>query len=139
MSFLLDTCVVSEFLKQDPDAQVVAWVGDQLEDSLFLSVLTIGEIRKGTAKLRPSRRRAELEAWLGKMIDRYGERVLPISVAVADRWGLVKASAERAGKPLSVIDSLIAATALVNDLTVVTRNEQDFAATGAKLLNIWTT
>jgi predicted nucleic acid-binding protein len=137
MSFLLDTCVLSEFLRKRPSEKVVGWVDVQLEDLLFLSVLTTGEIRKGISKLKPSKRKNELEAWLLKVQDRYGPRILPISVTVADRWGRIKAVAETAGKPLSVIDSLIAATALVHGLTVVTRNEADFAPSGVKLLNIW--
>lgn len=137
MSFMLDTCVVSEFLQKRPDQKVIEWMGAQIEESLFLSVLTIGEIRKGISKLQPSKRRNDLEGWLARLLDRYGTRVLPITVAVADRWGVVKGNAELDCKPLSVIDSLIAATALEHDLTVVTRNVNDFAPAKVDLLNIW--
>lgn len=137
MSYLLDTCVISEFLKKRPDANVVKWLAGQMDESLYLSVLTLGEVRKGISRLKPSKRRDELDEWFDQIRSRFERRVLVIGPETADIWGRIKGEAEEKGVVLSVIDSLIAATALKNNLTVVTRNENDFAATGAKILNVW--
>lgn len=137
MSYILDTCVLSEFLKKNPEPKVIEWFEGQVEASLYLSVQTVGEIQKGITRLIPSKRRTQLELWLETIIYRYDRRILPISVAVAVNWGTLKGSLETKGTVLSVIDGLIAATALEHGLTVVTRNESDFTPTGAKILNIW--
>ncbi len=137
MSYLLDTCVPSEFLKKKPDQKTVVWFGKQLEESLYFSVLTIGEIQKGITRLDPSKRRTELELWLESIIYRYDRRILPLTVEIAVRWGIIKGELETQGTVLPVIDGLIAATALEHDLTVVTRNVADFSPTGVKILNLW--
>ena len=108
------------------------------ETILYLSVLTIGEIRKGTAGLVHGKRRTDLETWLKvELQGRFSGRILPINAAIADRWGLLSAEAKRKGKPLSIIDGLLAATALHHNLTVVSRNTNDFKNTPAQVLNPW--
>jgi predicted nucleic acid-binding protein len=136
--FLLDTNVVSELIKAQPDRNVVRWVEETDENILFLSVLTLGEIRSGIEKLDPGRRRGRLESWL--KIDlrlRFQNRILCITEAIAERWGALSAAAARKGRPLPVIDGLLAATALHHDLMLVTRNDTDVCATGVPTLNPW--
>src|ERR1039458_569872 len=136
--FLLDTNVVSELVRPKPDDKVLRWVEETDESILFLSVLTLGEIRNGVQRLRSGRRRGRLESWL--QVDlrfRFQDRVLPIDAAIADRWGTVSALAAAKGKPVPVIDGLLAATALHHDLTLVTRNSKDVSATGVPTLNPW--
>lgn len=132
MSFLLDTNVLAELRKPRPQASVAAWyqgVGDQ---ELFLSVLVVGEIQQGVARLRRKdpRQAAAYEAWLGKLQREFADRVLPVTQDVALEWGRLSA-----GNPPPVVDGLIAATALVHGMTVVTRNVADFEPTGVRLLN----
>ena len=134
MSFLVDTCVLSELVKPRPSRQVSEWFDAAPPDTLFVSVLTFGEIRKGIEKLPDERRRARIVAWLETDLpDWFEDRVLPIDAGVADEWGHLMA---RPGN-IPAIDGLIAATALRHRLAVVTRNEADFAATGVDLLNPW--
>ena len=134
MSFLIDTCVLSELVKPRPSQEVSGWFDAAPPDTLFVSVLTFGEIRKGVEKLPDGRRRATIVAWLETDLPKWFEdRVLPIDAGVADEWGRLMA---RPGN-IPAIDSLIAATALRHRLAVVTRNEADFAATGVDLLNPW--
>ena len=136
--FLLDTNVVSELVCARPDAKVTAWIEATNEELLYLSVLTLGEIRKGVAALSTGSRRATLEAWLNNdlMVRFYG-RILPINTATADRWGRICADARKINRLLRVIDGLLAATALQNDLLLVTRNTKHVSATGVQLLNPW--
>lgn len=137
MSHLLDTCVISEFKKKQPEGKVIDWLNAQIEESLFLSAITIGEIQKGITLLPPSKRRNNLEGWLEMIILRYDTRILPLDTEVMQRWGQLTSQLEQKGRVLPFIDSLIAATVLVHRLTLVTQNEKDFAGTGAKMLNIW--
>lgn len=137
MSYLLDTCLLSEFMKKRPDDGVLTWFAAQDEESLHISVLAIGELRKGITKLVASTRKAELDGWLNGLIERYDRRILPFEISTANLWGDLKGYLEKQGKVLSVIDSLMAATALEHDLTIVTRNEDDFTPTGVKVLNPW--
>ena len=124
--FLLDTNVVSEALKPNRDSSVSEWFRQNDESLMFLSVLTLGEIRKGTAKLSPGPKRTSLEQWLSKDLPlRFQGRILPISEDVADRWGILQANARQLGRTLPVIDSLLMATALHHDLVFVTRNVKD--------------
>ena len=129
MSWLLDTCAVSEYAKKSPAPKVIAWLDEQDEASLFISVITLGEIEKGILKLRRAepRRSQKLTAWLGKVEQRFAGRVLPLDAAALHVWAQVTASAELAGQPLPVMDGLLIATAQCHGLTVVTRNVQDFA------------
>lgn len=138
MSLLLDTSVISELVKKVPHEQVLNWLGRQDEESLYLSVLTVGELEKGIAKLRASARRDQLRTWLTRdLAVRFSGRLLPIDVAVAARWGALTGDAEKRGVPLPVIDSLIAATALEHDFSVVTRNVPDFRRCGVACVDPW--
>ena len=135
MSFLLDTNVVSEIARPRPDKAVLAWFDSVGDERLYLSVLSLGEIRKGVDRLPPSERRARLTAWLEQDLPGwFGPRLLPIDGPVADRWGRVLAASERS---LPAIDSLLAATALVHGLALVTRNLADFEGTGVTLIDPW--
>lgn len=136
--YLLDTNCISEVVSAKPNARVLEWLDAADESILFLSVLTLGEIRKGIAGLSPSRRRMQLESWLERELPaRFAGRILPIDAAVADRWGGLAGGAKRRGKPLASVDGLLAATALHFELTLVTRNSGDFPGTRVSLLNLW--
>ena len=136
--FLLDTNVISELVKRKPEPRVTTWIDSIDENLLYLSVLTLGEIRKGIALLRDAPRRVTLEAWLDSdLIFRFAERILPIDRAVADRWGRLAAEAASRKIEMPVIDGLLAATALDQNLTLVTRNTRDVAATGVSVFNPW--
>jgi len=137
--YLLDTNCISELVRPKPEQSVVAWMDAVDESLLFLSVLTLGEIRKGVALLPQGRRRTRLETWLDvELHARFAGRILPIDKGVADRWGLLAAGVKRKGRILSSIDGLLAATALQHDLTIVSRNASDFADLHVQLLNPWT-
>ena len=138
MSFLLDTAVVSELVRKSPSTAVLKWIDAQDEASLYLSVLTIGELEKGVARLPVSARRNRLQSWVRRdLVERFGERLLPIDMRTAARWGSVTGESEKRGRPLPVIDCLIAATALVHGLSVATRNVGDFERCGATCVNPW--
>lgn len=138
MSFLLDTPVVSELVRKNPSAGVLKWIDAQDEASLHLSVLTIGELEKGVARLPASARRNRLQSWIRRdLAERFGGRLLPIDARTAARWGSITGESEKRGRPLPVIDCLIAATALVHGLRVVTRNVGDFERCGAACVNPW--
>ena len=137
--FLLDTNVISELVKPTPDSRVTKWIDATHESLLYLSVLTLGEIRKGITLLPDASRRGSLETWLDhELVLRFAERILAIDQAVADRWGRIAAQALRAKSALPVIDGLLAATAMRHNLTLVTRNTKDVAATGVAVFNPWT-
>lgn len=136
--FLLDTNVISELIRPKPEPRVTAWIHATDENLLFLSVLTLGEIRKGIAGLRESSRRIALESWLDSDLAlRFAARILSIDEGVADRWGRLAAQAASAARLLPVIDGLLAATALHHNLTLVTRNTKDVEITGVPLFNPW--
>jgi toxin FitB len=137
MGHLLDTCVLSEFKKKQPEQKVIDWLDTQIEESLFLSVVTIGEIQKGIALLPASKRQAELAIWLEDLIYRYGQRVLPLDTEVMRQWGQLTGALEKQGRILPLLDSLIAATSLAHQLVLVTRNESDFAGTNVGIFNPW--
>ncbi len=136
--YLLDTNCISELVRVKPEPSVLRWMEAADEALLFLSVLTLGEIRKGLAGLPQGRRRTHLETWLDvELRARFAGRIMPIDAAVADRWGLLAARARREGKSLSTIDGLLAATAVHHDFTVVSRNVSDFANLGVQVANPW--
>jgi predicted nucleic acid-binding protein len=136
--FLLDTNCISEAVCANPEPRVLAWIEAADETLLYLSVLTLGEIRKGLAALLPGRRRTKLETWLEvELRARFSGRILSIDAEVADRWGLLAADAKGQGKPIPVIDGLLAATALHHNLTIVSRNVSDFSNLPVAVVNPW--
>ena len=136
--FLLDTNCISELVRPKPEPRVINWMETADEEMLYLSVLTVGEIRKGLAGLDQGKRRTQLETWLEVELQaRFAGRIVPIDTGVADRWGWLAAEAKRKGKGLSIIDGLLAATALHHNLTVVSRNANDFVNTPVPFLNPW--
>lgn len=138
MSFLLDTNVVSEWVKPQPNPQVVAWLQDVDEDRVFLSVASVAEIRRGIELLPPGKRRDRLDSWLTRDLPaRFEGRVLDINSQIAEAWGAIMARGQKAGLNLDVLDAFFAATAKVHGLTLVTRNVQDFLRIGIPLLNPW--
>lgn len=138
MSFLLDTCVISELARPRPHPAVIAWMDSTAEDALYLSVLTIGELEKGIARLDDSLRRSKLTVWVrGDLVQRFGGRLLSVDVAVSARWGSLVGASESKGVSLPVIDNRLAATSLEHDLVLVTRNTPDFERCGARCLDPW--
>ena len=136
--FLLDTNCVSELVRVKPEPRVLEWFDAADEGLLHLSVLTLGEIRKGLANLPQGKRRTRLETWLEvELRARFAGRLLPIDEEVAKRWGLLAAQAKHKGKPLAIIDGLLAATALHHNHTIATRYIEDFAEAQVPLLNPW--
>ncbi|HEX4724746.1 MAG TPA: type II toxin-antitoxin system VapC family toxin [Pseudonocardiaceae bacterium] len=132
MNFLLDTNVVSEIRKKVPNVGVATWFDSVSPHELFLSVLVVGEIRQGIQRLarRDSSQAKILEEWLTQLVDGYGDRIVPITADVAEVWGRLNVP-----DPLPVVDGLLAATALVHGYTLVTRNVDDVASTGVRLLD----
>lgn len=138
MNYLLDTCVISELVAKKPNPRVVEWVDGIEETRLHLSVITIGEIRKGIEKLASSPRRTTLREWLNdQLLVRFDERIVPIDTWAMLQWGQLTAELEAKGKPMSAMDSLIAASALARGLALVTRNEDDFKYAGISIVNPW--
>lgn len=137
MKYLLDTCLLSELVKPVPHAPVLDWMVAQQAENLFVSAITLGELERGVIKLPPSRRRNELTTWLAQVALGFEDRVLPFGRETARVWADMCARAEAKGRPLAAFDSIIAATALHQGLTVVTRNDRDFEPAGVPLLNLW--
>jgi predicted nucleic acid-binding protein len=138
MTFLLDTCVISELVAKQPNLHVVQWVDSIDEDKLYLSAITIGEIKSGIEKLAESSRKSALADWLeGDLLIRFTDRILPIDIPVMLVWGQLTADLEKQGRRMPAIDSLIAATCLQGKLDLVTRNESDFAHSGVTVINPW--
>lgn len=138
MNYLLDTRLLSELRKPAPDAGVVAWVSDIDESRLFVSVLSLGEIQRGIAKLEKGRRKNALQHWLeSDLMARFEGRVLSLDLEAALEWGLLSAVSEAQGRPAPVVDALLAVTAIAHNLTLVTRNDKDFLSLPVKVLNPW--
>jgi len=136
--YLLDTCLISELTKPRPSAAVAAWLARQREEDLYLSVLTLGEIRNGIARLRDGPKQARLQSWLDEDLrGRFRGRIAGITEEVALEWGRIAGESLRRGRPLPVIDALIAASAIVIDATVITRDEAAIQAAGAKTFSPW--
>ncbi len=135
---LIDTNVISEFAKANPDPNVIRWFQAADPDTLFASVVTLGEIRLGIEDLPMGKRRRDLELWLTTGLPAwFAANLLPVTKEIAERWGRATIEAKRKGLMLATADGLIAATALDHDLTLVTRNTKDFAGLGVALLNPW--
>jgi predicted nucleic acid-binding protein len=135
MSYLLDTNVISELVRPKPAKIVLAWFDNIPSEALHISVLTLGEIRKGVENLQDGARREKLRLWLEHdLVDWFGSRILPVDIPVADRWGRMLA---QVGRPVPSIDSLLAATALHHELRLVTRNQKDFDYPGLEIINPW--
>jgi len=138
VSYLLDTCVISEFVRPRPSPRVVGWLQAQSEDELYLSVVTLGEVARGVARLPDGSRRRRLSTWLHHDLhQRFRQRLLPVSGPVALRWGEISGRAAAGGVQVAMADGIIGATAIVHGLVVVTQNVHDLAATGAVLFNPW--
>ncbi len=138
MRYLLDTCVLSESVKKNPNGGVIGWLKKQEELSLYLSVITFGELQKGVSKLIESRRRKKLQEWIDQeLASRVAGRVLDVDLGVATRWGELSGVAEKVGRRVPVLDGLLAATALERELTVVTENVQHFQVTECSYFNPW--
>ena len=137
MSYLLDTNVLSELRRKSPDETVVEWFARRPPSTLYLSVLTLGELRKGIEGVADSKRRMSLNDWLESDLPAFFVgRILPVDAQVAERWGRLVATA---GRPLPAIDSLLGATAAQHGLSIVTRNGKDFADMGLDIINPWAT
>lgn len=135
MMYLLDTCVISETRAKKPDAAVIEWLSSQTPETLFLSAISIGEIKNGICLLGETKKAKALSAWLAELETSFGQRVLSVNATVAECWGEMLAENARVGRTLPAIDALIAATAKVDSLVLVTRNVRDMEGTGVKLLN----
>lgn len=138
MIYVLDTCVISEFSKQNPAQEVVDWVVQQSNSDLFVSVLSLGEIEKGISRLPESSKKRLLTAWFqNDFLKRFEYRILNIDAAVALQWGSLSGLLENSGRKLPVVDGLIAATVLVHHGILITRNEVDFEPSGVAMINPW--
>jgi len=138
VNFLLDTNLVSEWTKPRPNPGVVNWLADADEDRVFISVVTIAELRHGIERLAAGRRRKRLNEWIeGELLFRFDGRILPIDAKTAEAWGRIVAHREGLGRPIGAMDAFIAATAQVHKLTLATRNQTDFEASVAAVVNPW--
>jgi predicted nucleic acid-binding protein len=139
MSFLLDTNILSEPMKERPNSGVLAWLSRVNEDEVFVSVVTITELRCGVERLATGKRRERLDGWLRKdLISRFEGRILPVDLGIGDACGRLMARSESTGRPIEARDAFIAATAEVHGLTLVTRNTSDFEPTLKAIINPWT-
>ncbi len=140
MSYLLDTNIICEVTKPQPNAVTQAWLASQPDDSLFLSVITIGEIHRSILLLETGKKKHALLRWLDNEIkSAFADRILPINITVMEHWAQLQAASEKAGRRLPAMDGLIAATALAHELTLATRNTADFQSAKVPLINPWQT
>jgi predicted nucleic acid-binding protein len=138
VNFLLDTNVVSEWVRPRPDDGVMTWLSEADEDRVFISVVTLAELRHGIERLPSGARRDRLDAWLTSQVpDRFETRVLPVDAAIANAWGRIMTRGQATGRPVGTMDAFIAATAEQHNLTLVTRNVADFDVLGIQLVNPW--
>jgi predicted nucleic acid-binding protein len=138
LHYLLDTCVISEFVKPKPERKVVEWLNEADTEQVFLSVVTLGEIQFGISNKPTSNRRTELEAWLKvNLVAQFAGRILPLDAETLLTWGRMTADLKQRGKPMSVMDSLIAATAMHHKMVLVTRNVTDFSDVTLSIFNPW--
>jgi toxin FitB len=138
VSFLLDTNVVSEWVKPHPDSNVIAWLAEVDEDRVFISVISFAELRRGIERMPAGRRRERLALWLSEELPaRFEDRILGIDRQIAEAWGIIMVRGEKAGAPFGSMDAMVAAIAQTHELTLVTRNVKDFRAVGISLLDPW--
>lgn len=137
MNYLLDTCVVSEFVSPQQSPNVVAWLDSRPLDSLFLSVFSIGEISKGIARLKPSRRRDELEQWFTRIKAMFKGRILVFDEAAAETWGNFIVDPDVVRRTLPIVDTFICAIAIRQGLSIATRNAKDFEVKGVEVFDPW--
>lgn len=140
MSFLLDTNVISEWVRPRPHAGVIRWMAEADEDRVFISVISIAEVRRGLERMAKGRRRDRIAAWLSEDLQvRFEGRILPVDVSVAQEWGVIIERARSQGIGLGVMDGFLAATAHARELILATRNTGDFRDLGIEIFNPWTT
>lgn len=138
MSFLLDSNVISEGAKPRPDPAVMDWLASVDEEQLFLSIISLAELRHGVERLGAGRRKSALDLWLSEELPaRFDRRLLVVDLTTADRWGRIVARADAAGRPIGAMDAFLAAVAEQHQLTLVTRNTSDFEEVGVRLFNPW--
>jgi predicted nucleic acid-binding protein len=137
LKYLLDTCAISEFTKPESDTGVIEWFNNVNSDDLYLSVINIGEIKKGINKLPASKKKQDLLFWLETLLEDYHNRILTVDLAVMENWSLIVANAEKKGQSVASMDSIIAAVSYTHHLTLVTRNERDFYACNIPMINPW--
>jgi len=138
MTYLLDTCLISELVAKHPNQKVLDWLDAQAPETLYISIIAIGEIAKGISKITASKRKESLTKWLNETLpSRFQDRILGIDFSTMVLWGNLVGQLEQNGRPLPAMDSLIAAIAIHNSLSLVTRNEKDFAGTGVVIINPW--
>jgi predicted nucleic acid-binding protein len=139
MNYLLDTCILSEYVKKKPNEQVIKWLDDQDKARFFISILTIAELKKGIIKMKDSQpsRYHKLEKWLNTIEQEFAERILPLNKNIFDIWAKHCGESEAKGQTLPIMDSLIAATAYEYNLIIVTRNVKDFNFSSIKVFSPW--
>jgi tRNA(fMet)-specific endonuclease VapC len=138
MNYVLDTNVISELIAKQPNPRVIEWLDSLDPTTLYLTVITLGEIRKGIEKLPPSKRRDDVKEWLeADLLLRFQGKILEITTEVMLVWGELTGRLENEGKPLAAIDSLIAAIVLAGNYSLITRNDSDFQHTGITIINPW--
>jgi toxin FitB len=138
MNYLLDTCVLSEFTRRQPEQKVLEWLEKIPEEKLYLSVITIGEVQHGIERLPSSQRKTELLLWLNNaLIERFEGRILALDTATMLVWATLTAQMERAGRPTGSMDGLMVATALRHQMIIATRNTSDFLPCGVQVINPW--
>lgn len=134
---VLDTCVISEALRPSPHPGVVRWLDSIPEETVYVPSLVLGELQKGVDLIAETDRRQAMEVWLHQLRDRFIDRVLPVDEGSATEWGHLCARLQRIGRPLPVVDSLLAAVVCANDAVLATRNVRHFEQTGVRLINPW--
>jgi predicted nucleic acid-binding protein len=137
MKYLLDTCVISELVRKQPNSKVVSWIDAQDELDLYISVITLGEIQKGVAKLDDSRKKQKIQLWLEELTERFHGRILDLDLNTLLKWGKLSGELSKQGINIPAIDSLIAASAKNNHLYLITRNTDDFKYCGVEMINPW--
>ena len=138
MNYILDTCVISELIKKDPDKNVIKWISGIDENALFITSITVGEIIKGIERLKDGKRKNDLIGWINTDLkERFKNRIIPFDTESATVWGKVQATTELKGKPLPAIDGIIASIGIANNMVIATRNISDMEESGVVLYDPW--